>query len=62
MPFNLFLANNTILLCFSFFFLIINLNYLIPSVVTQIFNLIAELVILIRIQSKETKTENENVQ
>ena len=42
--FHLDFANNTILSCFVFFFLIIDLYFLIPAVVVQIFNPIAELV------------------
>ena len=40
-----------------FFFLIIDLYFLIPAVIAQIFNPIAELVISIRIPSKEVKVE-----
>ena len=43
--FNLSLAENTILSFFSFFFLIIDLYFLIPVVITQIFNPTAEHVI-----------------
>ena len=42
---------------FFFFFLIIDLYFLIPAAITQIFNPIAELVIPIGIPSKETKIE-----
>ena len=59
MWFNLDFANNTILSCYFFFFLIIDLYFLIAAVITQIFNPIAELVILIGIPSKEVKTEIE---
>ena len=59
MWFNLDFANNTILSCYFFFFLIINLYFLIPAVITKIFNPIAELVILIGIPSKEVKAEIE---
>ena len=55
MLFNLDFANNTILSCFFFFFLIIDLYFLIPAAIAQIFNPIAELVIPIGIPSKETK-------
>ena len=41
------------------FFLIIDLYFLIPTVIAQIFNLIAELVISIEISTKETKEEME---
>ena len=57
MLFNLDFANNTILSCF--FFLIIDLYFLIPAAIAQIFNPIAELVILIGIPSKEAKAEIE---
>ena len=49
MLFNLDFANNTILLCFFFIFLIIDLYHLVPAVIAQIFSHIAELVISIRI-------------
>ena len=55
MLFNLDFANNTILSCFFFFFLIIDLNLLIPEVIAQI----AEVVIHIGIPSKEAKAEIE---
>ena len=57
MLFNFGLANNTILSCFLFFFLIIDLYFLIPAVIAQIFNPIAELLIHIRIPTKEAKAE-----
>ena len=38
MVLNLSFANNTILSCFFLFFLIIDLYFLIPVVITQIFN------------------------
>ena len=56
---NLHFANKTILSCFFFFLLIIDLYILIPAVITQIFNLIAELVIPIGIPAKEAKSEME---
>ena len=60
MLFNFDFANNTILSCFFFFFLIINLYYLIPAPIAQIFNPIAELVIPIGIpKKKEVKAEME---
>ena len=59
MLFNLDFANNTILSCFFFFFLIIDLYFLIPAVIAQIFNPIAELVIPKGIQSIEVKAETE---
>ena len=59
MLFNLDFANNTILSCFFFFFLIIDLYFLIHGVIAQIFNPIAELVIPITIPTKEAKAEIE---
>ena len=55
---NLDFANNTVLSCF-FFFLIIDLYFLIPAVITQIFDLIVELVIPVGIPIKEAKAEME---
>ena len=57
--FNLFFASNTILSCFIFFFLIIDLYFLIPAGIAQIFNRIAEFVIPIEIPGKDTKAEIE---
>ena len=54
--------NDNILSCIFFFFFIIDLNFLIPAVITQIFNPIAELVILIGIPTKEAKEEMETHQ
>ena len=59
MLFNLYFANNTILSCLVFFFLIIDLYFLIPAVTAQTFNPIAELVIPIGIPIKKVKTEIE---
>ena len=59
MLFNLDFANNTILSCFFFFFLIIDLYFLIPAAIAQISNAIAELVIPIAISSKEAKAKIE---
>ena len=56
---NLDFANNTILSCFFFFFLIIDLYFLIHAVIAQIFNPIAELLIPIGMPSKETKAKIE---
>ena len=42
-----------------FFFLIINLYYLIPAIITQIFNSTAELIILTGIPTKEAKAATE---
>ena len=58
MLFNLDFGNNAILSCFIFF-LTIDLYFLIPAVITQIFNPIAELVIPIGILTKEAKAEIE---
>ena len=55
--FNLDFANNIILSCFFFCYLFINLYLSIAAVITQIFNPIAELVILIAIATKEAKAE-----
>ena len=59
MLFNLDFANNTILSSFYFFFLTIDLYFLIHEAIGQIFNPTAELVISIGIPRKETKTEIE---
>ena len=59
MVFNLVFVKNTILSCFFYFFLIIYLYFLIPAVIGQFFNHITELVIPIRIPSKEEKAETE---
>ena len=53
--FNLAFANNTILSCF--FFLIIDLYFLIHAVIAKKFNSITELVISTKIPTKEAKTE-----
>ena len=63
MVFNLFLylilfANNTISLCLFFFsFNYIALYFLIPGVIVQIFNPIAELKIATEITTEEAKVE-----
>ena len=59
MLFNLYFPNIIILLCFFFFFLLLTYIFFISSVIAQIFNHIAELVIPIRIPSKEAKAEIE---
>ena len=51
-------ADKTILSCFFFFFLIIDLYFLISAVIAQVLNPIAELVIHIAMPTKETKVEN----
>ena len=57
MLFNLDFANNTILSCF--FFIIIDLYFLIPADIKQMFNPIAELLIPIGTPTKEAKAEIE---
>ena len=47
------------MLFFIFFFLIIDLYFLIPPVIAQIFNLIAELVIPMELPIKQAKAETE---
>ena len=59
MLFNSDFAKNTILSCLLLFFLIIDLQFLTPVSITQIFNPIAELVIPTVIPSKEAKAEIE---
>ena len=62
MVFHLDFANKTILSCFfSFFFLIINLYFLIPAVIAQIFNPTTEIAIPIGILTKESKAEIETI-
>ena len=56
---NLDFTNNTILPSIFSFFLIIGLYFLIPVVIAQVFNRIAELVILIEIPIREGKAEIE---
>ena len=57
--FNLIYPNNTILSCFLLFLLINDSYFLIPAVIAEIFNAIAEHIISIGIPRKETKTEIE---
>ena len=57
MLFNLDFASNTILSCFFFVFVIIDLHLLIHAVIAQIFKPIAKLVIPIGIPTKEAKAE-----
>ena len=59
MLFHFVFANNNILSCFFLFFFIIDLYFLIPAAIAHIFNPKAELVILIRIPTKEGKAEIE---
>ena len=61
MLFNFDFANNTIISCFFFFVSIIDLCFLITSIVTQIFNPTAELVIPTGIPTKEAKQETHPV-
>ena len=56
---NLDFAKDTILSCFFLFFFIIDLRFLIPAVITQIFNPITKLVIPIGTPTKEAKAEME---
>ena len=57
MLFSLDFHNNTMLSWFFFFFLVIDVNFLIPAAIEQIFNPITELVITVRIPSKEVKAD-----
>ena len=57
--FNLSFSSNTILSCFFFFFFIIDLNFIIPAIMAQMFHLTAELVIPILISSNEANAETE---
>ena len=59
MLFNLNFPDNTILSCFIFFFLTIDLYFLILVIVAQIFNPIAGLIIHLGISTKEAKAEME---
>ena len=57
--YNLVFANNTILSFFFFFFLNIGLYFLIPAIIVQILNFIAEVIVPIGIPSKEAIEEIE---
>ena len=57
--FNLNFANNTVLSCLFFFFLIIDLYFVIAAVIAQIFNPTAEIVNPTGIPTKEAKAEME---
>ena len=59
MVFNLFFPNNTILSCFFFFFLVIDLYFLVPAVIVQIFDPTAGLVMSAGTHSKEANAEIE---
>ena len=58
MLFNIDFTNNTILSCF-FFFLIIELYFLILAGLTKVFSFTGELIVPIEIPTKETKAEME---
>ena len=53
---------NNILLYFFLFFLFIDLNYLVPAVITKYCNPIAEILIANGIPAKEAKAEMETLQ
>ena len=55
MLFNLDFAKSTISSCFFFYFLVIDIYFLIPAVMAQIFNTIAELVFPITMPTKLQK-------
>ena len=59
MLFNLDLANNTILSCFFFLFLVTDSYFLIAVVTGHLYNLIAEPKIPIGMPTKEAKSETE---
>ena len=59
MLFNLVSAKNIVLLCFFFFSLMINLYFLILATIAGIFSPIVEIIIPIKISTKEAKTEIE---
>ena len=59
MLFHLDFASNTVRSCFFLFFLIIDLYFLIPAVIAQIFDPITEFVISLGIPIKEEKAEIE---
>ena len=60
MLFSLDFANNTILSCFLLLFLIIDSYFLIPAVITQIFNAIVELAVPVEIPTKVMETHPGN--
>ena len=59
MLFNFIFAKDNVSSCVLFFLLIIDLYFIIPTVIAQIFNPTSELVIPIRISSKEAKAKIE---
>ena len=59
MLFNVLFANNTLLACFFFIFLVIGLYLLIPAVVAKVFNPTAALAMPLGIPTKEPEAEME---
>ena len=59
MALNLVFAKKAVSLWFFLFFLIIDLHFLVPSVIVQIFNFTAKLQILIAISVNEAEVEKE---
>ena len=59
MVFNLAFANNAFLSCLFFFLLIVDLYFLIPTVIAKIFNSTAALLMPIGMATKEAKAEIE---
>ena len=62
MLFNYVFAGNTILSCYSFFLLIINLYFFIVAVIARTLNSIAEIVIFKTTSSKEVQAKLKYVQ
>ena len=62
MLFNLDFAKSTISSCFFFYFLVIDIYFLIPAVMAQIFNTTAELVFPITMPTKLQKQKWEHIQ
>ena len=62
MLFNVAFANNTNISCLIFFFLNIDLYFLISAVIAKVFNPIGELVIPIGIQTKEENWKWKHIQ
>ena len=62
MVFNLVLVSNTILSCFFYFFLIIDLYLLILAVITEIFIVVAEILIPTETPTKDANKEIETHQ
>ena len=61
MLFNLVFTNNTILSCFFHFFLIVDLYFLIPALITQIFNPIAGFTIPTETPNNEANPEIDTI-